>query len=67
MSAALFPEPVEPPGSGLPRGGWGEDEGAAQGLYVTLPAEELTWKGSPRTARPILWRRARCWPWCWAR
>jgi hypothetical protein len=45
MSAALSPVPDEPPGSGLPGDGWGEDEGAAQGLYVTLPAEELTLEG----------------------
>src|ERR1043165_10240694 len=43
MSAALSFEPDEPQGSGLPGDGW--DEGAAQGLYVTLPAEELTLEG----------------------
>src|SRR5436189_6438031 len=46
MSAALSPEPDEPPGSGLPgeqdADGW---DGARQGLYVTLPAEELTLEG----------------------
>jgi hypothetical protein len=44
MSAALSPVPDEP-GSGLPGDGWGQDDGAAQGLYVTLPAEELTLEG----------------------
>ena len=40
MSAALSPEPDEPPGSGLPGGQDGRDdgEGIPQGLYVTLPA-----------------------------
>jgi hypothetical protein len=42
MSAALSPEPDEPAGSGLP-GDAGE--GMPQGLYVTLPAEELTLEG----------------------
>jgi hypothetical protein len=49
MSAALSPEPDEPRGSGLPGecggDGWDEDEGSQQGLYVTLPAEELTLEG----------------------
>jgi len=45
MSAALSFEPDEPPGSGLPGSGWSQDEGAPQGLYVTLPAEELTLEG----------------------
>jgi hypothetical protein len=45
MSAALFPEPDEPPGSGLPRDGRDADEGIPQGLYVTLPAEELSLEG----------------------
>ena len=49
MSAALYPEPDEPRGSGLPGGqggdGWDGEEGAQQGLYVTLPAEELTLEG----------------------
>jgi hypothetical protein len=45
MSAALSPEPGERPGSGLPGDGWDEGEGAEQGLYVTLPAEELTLEG----------------------
>jgi hypothetical protein len=44
MSAALSFVPDEPRGSGLPGGGWGGD-GAPQGLYVTLPAEELTLDG----------------------
>ena len=44
MSAALSLEPDEPQGSGLPgdADGW---DGAQQGLYVTLPAEELTLEG----------------------
>jgi hypothetical protein len=42
MSAALFPEPDEPHGSGLPGDA---EEGIPQGLYVTLPAEELTLEG----------------------
>src|ERR1700750_2755665 len=45
MSAALSLEPDEPPGSGLPGSGWSQDEGVQQGLYVTLPAEELTLEG----------------------
>jgi Domain of unknown function (DUF222) len=45
MSAALFPEPDEPAGSGLGGDGWDGDEGVPQGLYVTLPAEELTLEG----------------------
>jgi hypothetical protein len=45
MSAALSFEPDEPPGSGLPGSGWSQDEGTPQGLYVTLPAEELTLEG----------------------
>jgi Domain of unknown function (DUF222) len=45
MSAALSPEPDEPPGSGLPGDGWDEEEGIPQGLYVTAPAEELTLEG----------------------
>jgi hypothetical protein len=43
MSAALSFEPDEPPGSGLPGDA---EEGIQQGLYVTLPAEELTLEGS---------------------
>ena len=42
MSAALSTEPDEPAGSGLPGDA---DEGMAQGLYVTLPAEELSLEG----------------------
>src|SRR5512135_2128033 len=38
MSAALSPEPGEPP---LPE----EREGIPQGLYVTAPAEDLTLEG----------------------
>src|SRR5215469_12351560 len=49
MSAALSFEPDEPPGSGLSGeqdgDGWDEEEGAQQGLYVTLPAGELTLEG----------------------
>jgi hypothetical protein len=44
MSAALSLEPDEPQGSGLPGDADGSD-GAQQGLYVTLPAEELTLEG----------------------
>ena len=42
MSAVLPFEPDEPQGSGLPGDA---DEGVQQGLYVTLPAEELTLEG----------------------
>jgi Domain of unknown function (DUF222) len=42
MSAALSFEPDEPQGSGLPR---------EQGLYVTLPAEELTLEGFAEDGR----------------
>jgi hypothetical protein len=45
MSAALPCEPDEPPGSGLPGDGQDAGEGIPQGLYVTLPAEELTLEG----------------------
>jgi hypothetical protein len=45
MSAALSPEPDEPSGSGPPGDGWDGDEGIPQGLYVTLPAEELSLEG----------------------
>jgi hypothetical protein len=45
MSAALSSEPDEPAGSGVPGDGWDADEGVPQGLYVTLPAEELTLEG----------------------
>src|SRR5690242_1095769 len=45
MSAALFPEPDEPPGSGLPGDGWDAEEGIPQGLYVTAPAEDLSLEG----------------------
>src|SRR5215470_12194205 len=55
MSAALSFEPDEPQGSGLPGDGWGEDgwdgDGARQGLYVTLPAEELTLEGFAQGGR----------------
>ncbi len=42
MSAALSPEPDEPPGSGLPGDA---EEGMPQGLYVTAPAEDLSLEG----------------------
>ena len=45
MSAALSFEPDEPRGSGLPGDGWDDQEGVQQGLYVTLPPEELTLEG----------------------
>jgi hypothetical protein len=45
VSAALSFGPDEPQGSGLRGDGWGQDDGAAQGLYVTLLAEELTLEG----------------------
>jgi hypothetical protein len=45
MSAALPCEPDEPQGSGLGGDGWDAEEGVAQGLYVTLPAEELSLEG----------------------
>jgi hypothetical protein len=56
MSAALSPEPDEPSGSGLPGDGpdgdgWDADEGIPQGLYVTLPAEELTLEGFAENGR----------------
>ena len=51
MSAALSPVPDEPQGSGLPGSGWSQDEGAPQGLYVTLPAEELTLEGFAEDGR----------------
>ena len=54
MSAALSPVPDEP-GSGLPGeqdgDGWDETEGTQQGLYVTLPAEELTLEGFAEDGR----------------
>ena len=53
MSAALSFEPDEPQGSGLPGGQGGRDETEAipQGLYVTLPAEELTLEGFAEDGR----------------
>src|SRR5690348_6519487 len=45
MSAALSSEPREPEGSRLPEDGWDGDEGTPQGLFVTLPAEELSLEG----------------------
>jgi hypothetical protein len=48
MSAALSFEPDEPPGSGLPGDA---EEGIQQGLYVTLPAEELTLEGFAEDGR----------------
>jgi Domain of unknown function (DUF222) len=55
MSAALSPEPGEPYGCGLPgdrdEDGWDGGDGARQGLYVTLPAEELTLDGFAEDGR----------------
>jgi Domain of unknown function (DUF222) len=55
MSAALSPEPHELRGSGLPGeqdgDGWDDEEGIQQGLYVTLPAEELTLEGFAEDGR----------------
>src|SRR5882757_10084937 len=51
MSAALSPEPDEPAGSGLPGHGWDAEEGIPQGLYVTLPAEELSLEGFAEDGR----------------
>jgi hypothetical protein len=48
MSAALSFEPDEPQGSGLPGDA---EEGVPQGLYVTLPAEELTLEGFAENGR----------------
>jgi len=48
MSAALSPEPE---GSGLPEDGWDGEEGAPQGLYVTLPAEDLSLEGFAEDGR----------------
>jgi hypothetical protein len=79
MSAALSPEPDEPAGSGLPGDGWDAEEGIPQGLYVTLPAEELSLEGFAEDGRadtmapgPLLamvlerWRgrAGRAWPGC---
>src|SRR5215470_11245810 len=50
MSAALSFEPDEPQGSGLPGDGW-DGDGVQQGLYVTLPAEELTLEGFAEDGR----------------
>ncbi len=51
MSAALSSEPDEPDGSGLPGDGRDADEGIPQGLYVTLPAEELNLDGFAEDGR----------------
>ena len=51
MSAALFPEPEGPAGSGLPGGGWDAGDGIPQGLYVTAPAEDLTLEGFVQDGR----------------
>jgi hypothetical protein len=48
MSAALSSEPDEPAGSGLPGDA---EEGIQQGLYVTLPAGELTLDGFAEDGR----------------
>jgi len=50
MSAELFPEPEpeEPDGSGLGgdgQDGWEDEQFQQQGLFVTLPAEEVTLEG----------------------
>ena len=49
MSAVLYPVPDEPQGSGMPGeqdgDDWDEEVGLQQGLYVTLPAEELALEG----------------------
>ncbi|HEX9623838.1 MAG TPA: hypothetical protein VF979_05630, partial [Streptosporangiaceae bacterium] len=58
MSAAPFPE--RGPDGGEPEGSaplpaededWDEEEGLQQGLYVTLPAEELTLEGFAEDGR----------------
>jgi hypothetical protein len=51
MSAALSPEPDEPPGSGLPGDGGGPEEGIPQGLYVTAPAGDLSLEGFTQDGR----------------
>jgi hypothetical protein len=55
MSAALSPDPGEPAGCGLPGDQDGDDwdggEGTEQGLYVTLPAGELTLDGFAEDGR----------------
>jgi hypothetical protein len=55
MSAVLSSGPDEPAGSGLPgerdEDDWDEAEGIAQGLYVTLPAQELTLEGFAEDGR----------------
>jgi hypothetical protein len=50
MSAALSSEPDEPAGSGL-SGDADVGEGMPQGLYVTLPAEDLTLEGFTQDGR----------------
>jgi hypothetical protein len=50
MSAALSPEPDESAGSGLP-GDADADAGIPQGLYATLPAEELSLEGFAENGR----------------
>jgi len=51
MSAALFPEPEQPDGSGLDGDRWEGGEGIPQGLYVTAPAEELSLEGFAQDGR----------------
>jgi hypothetical protein len=55
MSASLSFEPDEPQGSRLPGeqggDGWDEEEGPQQGLYVALPAGELTLEGFAENGR----------------
>ena len=84
MSAASFPAHGDEPEGSVPLPAGGEDrdeeEGARQGLYVTLPAEELTLGGfaedgragtmtpgarcSPRSCPPWPGRTARAWRGC---
>jgi uncharacterized protein DUF222 len=51
VSTALFPVPEEPDGSGLGGDGRDGEEGVPQGLYVTLPAEELSLEGFAQDGR----------------
>jgi hypothetical protein len=50
MSAVPLPEPEEPDGSWVP-GEDGDGEGLGQGLYVTLPAEEVALEGFAEDGR----------------
>jgi hypothetical protein len=64
MSAVLSFEPGEPQGSGLPGDqdgdGW-DGDGAQQGLYVTMPAEELTLDGFAEDGRADTMAPGPCW------